>query len=267
MASDKNFKFQLPLFLFFLSLLILPGATAAQEIAGDEIILERPAENPKIDLKTKDLLNQLSSDSAVAVWVFFTDKGIKTDGQYRKAIQECSHQLSQRSVERRKKRGKRPLFDFTDIPVKKEYVDQLRSLSVRVRTVSKWLNAASVMANKNQVEEIEKLSFVRAVEKVVTFYRKEPPPSEERLKKFYEAPKDQVLGYGESYAQLAQIHVPELHYLGYSGKGVLITLLDTGYFIHHQAFEDILNEGRLVATWDFINGDEDVEDGPDIQRP
>jgi len=158
--------------------------------------------------------------------------------------------------------------------VKKEYLDELKNLNLKIRVVSRWLNAASVMANRKQTEEIEKLTSVRAMKKVAIFYRREPPPPEDRLKKFYQAPKDQlkipakagVLQYGESYAQLAQIHVPELHNLGYSGKGVLITMLDTGYFIHHQAFQNILNEGRLIATWDFINGDDDVEDGPDDQR-
>jgi hypothetical protein len=268
-------KFKLSFFLFFLFLLILPRLVVPKEIPGEKIILEYPVENPKIDFRTKNLLNKLPSDSAIAVWVFFTGKGIKTDGQYRKAIQECSYQLSERSIKRRKLRGEKPIFDFTDIPVKKEYVDELKGLNLKIRVVSKWLNAASVMANKNQIEEIEKLHFVRTIEKVATFYRKEPPSpvenpakgGEDQLKKFYETPKDQVLGYGESYAQLAQIHVPALHNLGYSGKGVLITMLDTGYFIHHLAFEHILNEGRLIATWDFINNDEDVEDGPyDHQR-
>ena len=274
MASEKNLNFRPLLFLLFLFLLILPRAAVPGQASSDKIILERPAENPKLDPKTKQVFDNLPSDSAIAVWVFFTDKGIKTEGQYRKAIQECSYQLSERSIKRRKLRGKEPIFDFTDIPVKKEYTDELEGLNLKIRVVSKWLNAASVMANKNQIQQIEKLHFVRTIEKVATFYRKEPSPpvenpakgGEDQLKKFYEAPKDQVLGYGESYAQLAQVNVPALHNLGYSGKGVLITMLDTGYFIHHRAFEHILNEGRLVATWDFINDDEDVEDGPDAQR-
>jgi serine protease AprX len=247
-------------------LLVSPSLIVPEEIPVGKIILEYPAENPKIDFRTRNLLNQLPSDSTIAVWVFFTDKGIKTDGGYKKAIQECSYQLSERSIERRKRRGKKPIFDFTDISVKREYVDTLKGLNLKIRVVSKWLNAVSVMANKDQIEEIENFSFVRTIEKVATFYRKEPPPLEGSLKKFHEAPKDQILKYGESYAQLKQIRVPELHDLGYSGDSVLITMLDTGYFIHHNAFKHILNTGRLIATWDFINGDEDVEDVPDVQR-
>lgn len=294
-------KFRLSSILFFFALLILARLTVAEEIpaymvgAGvqpfgaslqgeplpqlgerptEKVFWEYLVESPKIGLKTKSLLDKLPSDSAIAVWVFFTDKGIKTNGEYKKAIEECGYQVSERSIERRKLRGKKPIFDFTDIQVKKEYLDELKNLSVKIRVVSKWLNAASVLANKNQIEEIEKLPFVRAIKKVVTFYRKEPFVFKEDFKKIYEAPEDQlkippkagVLGYGQSLAQLAQIHVPELHNLGYSGKGVLITMLDTGYFLHHRAFEHILDEGRLVATWDFINGDEDVEDISDDQR-
>jgi serine protease AprX len=264
MVSDSIFirfkKIKFLFFLFFLSLLILPPPIVSQEIPNPRIILEYPAESPKTDFETRNWLNKLDPDSQVAVWVFFTDKGVKTEDEYKKAIEECRYQLSERSIKRRMRRGKEPLFDFADIPVKREYLDELKSSNLKIRTVSKWLNAASVLANKNQIEEIEKLPFVRAIEQVVTFYRKEPIPIEENLKKFYEAPKDQLLGYGESYAQLAQIHVPELHNLGYSGKGVLITMLDTGYFIHHPAFESILSSGRLLATWDFIEGDSDVED-------
>jgi hypothetical protein len=268
-------KFRLSSLLFFFALLlILAQLTVAEERPTEEVFWEYPVESPKISLKTTNLLDKLPSDSAIAVWVFFTDKGVKTNGEYKKAIEECGYQVSERSVERRKLRGKKPLFDFTDIPVKKEYLDELRNSNLKIRVVSKWLNAASVLANKNQIEEIEKLPFVRAIEKVVTFYRKEPFTLKEDFKKFYEAPKDQlktppkagVLGYGQSYAQLAQIHVPELHNLGYSGKGVLITMLDTGYLIHHSAFDSILNSGRLVATHDFINGDDNVEDEPDRQR-
>jgi hypothetical protein len=51
-----------------------------------------------------------------------------------------------------------------------------------------------------------------------------------------------------------------------SGKGILITILDTGFWLHHPAFDYILNSGRLIATHDFINNDDNVEDQNDQQR-
>jgi hypothetical protein len=156
--------------------------------------------------------------------------------------------------------------DFTDIRVKEEYLSELESLGARIRVVSKWLNAASILANREQVREIENLSFVRAVKKVATFRRSKPQAEEKLFKKPGGPQGVQDLPYGASYSQLEQIHVPELHRIGLSGAGVLITILDTGFFVDHPAFDSIVNSGRLIATYDFINGDEDVDDGDDYQR-
>jgi len=260
----RKFKF---LLLGSLCLILLSThASLSQDQAEGRIPFEYPVQIPKVDLKTQKFLQRLPPDSAVAVWVFFTDKGIKSSAQYKSALDRCVHQLSERSLRRRMQRGQTPWVDFTDIPVKKQYLNELENLGAKIRVVSRWLNAASVLANKQQIEKIENLPFVRAVKKVVTFTRKKPSVEEKQLKKLGKPPERQVLGYGESYAQLAQIHVPELHNLGFSGKGVLITLLDTGFFIHHPAFEHILNSGRLVATHDFINGDDDVDDQDNDQR-
>ena len=233
---------------------------------GQKIPFEYPAEVPKVDSKTQNFLKGLPPDSAVAVWVFFKDKGIKSSAQYKSALEKCVHQLSERAIRRRMQRGKAPWVDFTDIPVKKQYLNELENLSVKIRVVSRWLNAASVLANKQQIEKVKNLSFVRAVKRVMIFTRRKPLVEEKQLKKWGKPQKKQVLEYGDSYAQLAQIHVPELHGLGLSGEGVLITFLDTGFFIHHPAFEHILNSDRLVATYDFINDDEDVDDGDNNQR-
>jgi hypothetical protein len=162
-------------------------------------------------------------------------------------------------------RGRQPVVDLTDIPVRKEYIDELENLGAKVRAVSKWLNAASVSASPRQVRRIESLPFVRAVKKVATF-RQARPQAEEKLHKTWGAiPGEDDLPYGESYAQLMQIHVPELHRTGLSGEGVLITIMDTGFFINHPAFEHIVSSGRLVDTYDFINDDDDVYDGDDYQ--
>jgi subtilisin family serine protease len=37
-------------------------------------------------------------------------------------------------------------------------------------------------------------------------------------------------------------------------------MLDTGYYLHHQALKHLIDSSRIVATYDFINSDEDVED-------
>lgn len=246
--------------------LLLSQLSFAQERGEEKTNFEYPIDTPKVDLKTQKFLENLSPDSSVVMWVFFKDKGIKTFAEYKTALALCANQLSERSLTRRMLRGQSPGLDFTDIPVNKEYIVELENSGSRMRVVSKWLNAASVIANKHQIEKVKDLPFVRAVKKVVTFIRKEPLGEEKQLRKMGGTLEKQVLGYGESYDQLAQIHVPELHQLGYSGKGILITILDTGFWLHHPAFDSILNSGRLIATHDFINNDDNVEDQNDQQR-
>ncbi|MGB7062630.1 MAG: S8 family serine peptidase, partial [Candidatus Zixiibacteriota bacterium] len=252
--STKRLVFSICLLICLV--LLLPVLSVSQSKGP----FEYPIDTPKIDLKTQSFLKGLAPDSSVAVWVFFRDKGIKSAAEYEVAIDEVTRTLSERSLRRRMLRGRRPWVDFTDIPVRKEYLSELENLGARIRVVSRWLNAASVSANSSQVAGIESLSFVRAVKKVATFRRRKPRVEERLLKKSGELPGQEDLAYGGSYTQLAQIHVPELHRIGLSGAGVLITILDTGFFVDHPAFDSLVRSGRLVATYDFINDDEDVWD-------
>ncbi len=260
----KKFKFLLLAFIY--SALLSTGVSVSQNKMDGKITSTYPIGNPKVDLKTRQVLIRLPADSSLAVWVLFRDKGIKSSAEYKCALDKCLHQLSERSIKRRIKRGQTPLVDFSDIPVKREYLNELENLGVRIRVVSRWLNAASVLANRQQIQKLTALPFVRKIKKVATFTRREPKIEDVRPKKMRKDFKLYALRYGESYAQLAQIHVPELHDIGLSGEGVLITLLDTGFFIDHPAFKHILNSGRLKATHDFINGDDDVDDQDDNQR-
>lgn len=255
-------KFKPSICLSVLFVLLLPILCLSQESGPFEYAVQ----TPKVDLKTQTFLKGLQQDSSVAVWVFFTDKGVRSSAEYKTAVDQATLQLSERSLKRRMLRGRQPWVDFIDIPVKEEYLSELENLGVKIRVISKWLNAASVSANSSQVAGIESLSFVRAVKKVATFRRKKPQVEERLHKQWGEIPGKEDLPYGESYSQLTQIHVPELHRIGLSGAGVLITILDTGFFVDHPAFEHIVNSDRLVATYDFINGDDDVDDGDDNQR-
>ncbi|MFH1337143.1 MAG: S8 family peptidase [Candidatus Zixiibacteriota bacterium] len=240
--------------------------TFPREKSAAQTVLEYPAATPKIDAKTQTYLGSIPSDSTVAVWVFFTDKGIKSIDEYKTAVSLSVNQISERSMKRRALRGVKTSLDFSDLPVKGEYIEKLENYRFKIRNISRWLNAVSVMGNREQIEKVKDLPFVRAIQKVARFTRSRPSFEEKQYQGLGKLQEGQVFGYGESYAQLAQIHVPELHNVGYSGKGVLITILDTGYWLSHPAFDPILNSGRLVATRDFIHGDSNVEDENDKQR-
>ena len=151
------------------------------------------------------------------------------------------------------------MSDFSDLPVYQPYLDSLKSTGVKIKTVSRWLNAVSVLATIKDMERIAEFGFVQRIQKVATFYRP-LPEIESKAPEYKKSLVPEILDYGPSYAQLLQIHVPDLHRLGYTGKGIRIGMLDTGYFLHHRAFQYLLDSNRIVATRDFINGGTYVED-------
>jgi subtilisin family serine protease len=213
----------------------------------------------KIDNKTLVFLQKLPPDSLSSFWILFKDKGAIEQGTYEKILQENIFHFPDRAIQRRSLRGSGVLSDFSDLPVYQPYVDSLKSTGVKIKTVSRWLNAVSVLATVRDIERIAEFGFVQKIQKVATFYR--PLPEIERKAPEYKKSLiPEILDYGPSYAQLLQIHVPELHRLGYTGKGIRIGMLDTGYFLHHRAFQYLLDSNRIVATRDFINGGTYVED-------
>jgi len=69
--------------------------------------------------------------------------------------------------------------------------------------------------------------------------------------------------YGESYLQLAMLGIPELHALGYHGQGVSIGILDQGFDREMEALRHVMDEGRLLAEYDFVYGDSLTRDEDD----
>jgi hypothetical protein len=244
------------LFLFYI-LFALVSISWAQE----EAVLRYSPDIPKIETKTEEFLDQLPSGSTSSFWVFFTDKGIFSSSVYKQTIENCYSQITPKAIQRRRLRGGKELFDFTDIRVNNDYMEQIKGAGVKILSVSKWLNGVSVEASKTQLERISQFNFVRTIQKSVTFYKKNLFPEE---KTFFERPKEgfPFLNYGNSFAQLAQIHVPELHRLGYSGKGVLVCILDTGFKKDHPAFARAFDEGRVLGEYDFINHDGNTQNEP-----
>lgn len=189
----------------------------------------------------------LQGDS-VKVWIYFTDKGDLGTGL------SPAIALSAAASERRARRGAAIDFEFYDTPVNPDYVAAVSDYAIRVRVQSRWLNAVSAWVEPTALASISELPFVERVTPVAQYQRR---PVEQQPQQRLEKPHGALqLDYGESFAQLDQIGVVEMHEEGYTGEGVRILMLDTGFRLTHQAFADL----DVDSTWDFINDDVDVED-------
>jgi serine protease AprX len=226
----------------------------ARSQSGDEVSLVLPKKTPVMSERFEQFLSEKEPGERVKVWVFFTDKGIFDSGEYRSTLHRATKALTQKAASRRAKTMKPDLVDFRDLPVDHTYVSEISKYQAKLRQKSRWLNAASFEIEVSELDQISQLEFVRSIAPVLGGKRRPVPrqaPPQEPLK----GPSGLSLNYGGSYAQLQQLNVPAVHDLGYSGQGVLVCMMDTGYLKDHQAFQLADSTGRILAEWDFVNND------------
>ncbi|MEO0139932.1 MAG: S8 family peptidase [candidate division WOR-3 bacterium] len=181
-------------------------------------------------------------------WVFFTDKGPCGPADYDKAWAS----LSDRAQARRLKHNF--TVGFGDLPVYQPYISEIEELGPIFIGSSKWLNGAVFRVDDESIEKIGELPFVRETRPVAKMAHPDVKVIGGR------SPEWDTTQYGLSFDQAAMMQVPWAHEHGYDGTGVLIGFLDTGFHIkpgdRHHAFDSM----RVIAHWDFINGDTVVWD-------
>ncbi|HET7496839.1 MAG TPA: S8 family serine peptidase, partial [Candidatus Eisenbacteria bacterium] len=220
-------------------------------------------------------LARIAVEGRPALWVVFTDKGIFDERSFGAAVRDAGARLTERARARRaKEQGGRYAPDFDDVPVPGRYVDAVAATGARVRHVSKWMNAVSVMADEGEARRLAALPFVRAILPLQysrpvapvsvgptiegapgndahgSAPRPEgaaPAPQGERAATILSKPVNQS-GYGLSFTQLNGIFVPAVHDSGYSGAGVILAMFDTGFNKSHSATIQL----KRIAEWDFV---------------
>jgi serine protease AprX len=221
------------------------------------VILITTAAPQKQEKFTIRLLNEIengSAESTFTVWIYFRDKGPDAHEDLENA--RASWKL--KSLERRLRHGFKALVDEYDLPVYKPYVEAVRGSVIKIRHISRWLNAVSVEAQNKGLERVAQHRFVKKLDKVLAYTYHEPAPEIRREPEIFSPEAAaHVLDYGFSFDQNNQLDVPPLHDMGYSGSGILICMLDSGFNnLSHQALDHL----DIVATWDFVNGDPFVYD-------
>lgn len=190
------------------------------------------------------------------LWVRFTDKGFSDRASLDAAVAGLAAAADPRTVQRRTLRRTRPgLFDETDLPVARAYVAAIEATGAQVHVESRWLNAVSVRATATEAAALRALPFVARVEPVRGGRRVEDLDMAESGGSAARA------FYGLANDQLAQVNVPALHAQGFTGAGVVVGVLDTGFRTDHVAFHQPGHELQVVAAHDFINNDSNV--GPE----
>lgn len=167
----------------------------------------------------------LASYSQAHLWVFFSDKGEAAAG------------------------------DLT-APVEGGYLQSLQEQGWQVISHSRWLNAAVIKAEGVDPAQINSLPYVTEIRPVARFQRLEVEPS--RSTSLSQEGDPSTFGRAEFQNQM--IGVGHLHQQGYQGQGVVVAVLDAGFegVDAIPAFAKLRREGRILATRDFVDGDDQV---------
>lgn len=191
------------------------------------------------------------------VFVFFKDKPNKA-AFYSNPLSE----LSQKSLDRRSSLG--IALSDQDAPIEQSYITNIQNLGFTVTDYSKWLNGVAVNATPTQIQTLAQQSFVDHVESFV----RNPNGGKrtekiEKFKDLLEIGNKSALtnfNYGYGLPQANQINVRALHVAGFTGTGMTIAVIDTGFPSVNtgNAFKRLRDNGQIKGGYNFINKTSDI---------
>jgi hypothetical protein len=195
---------------------------------------------------------QEEEDSQLHVWVFLEDDPNRLERG------GSTHIATERALDRRSRRGSLSLEQYQrlDRHPDKDNLSIIHKTGAEIRHVSRWLHAVSIKATSGQIEAIAGLPFVKGMEPVRGI-RRFPIPEENRVARSRGSflSKAESLDYGPSFGQLEMLNVPAVHQQGYSGRGVLVLVLDAGFYKEHEA----IHQNRIVGEYDFVSNDTNTQ--------
>ncbi|MGB0390827.1 MAG: S8 family serine peptidase [Salibacteraceae bacterium] len=189
-------------------------------------------------------------------WIQFTDKNNSPF-----SISNPSAYLSQRAIDRRANQNIQ--ITEQDLPVNPSYVLGVeQSAAVNVLISSRWLNGIVIQTtDTNGLDAIMNLPFVdsagsRSVQK--SFFGETSSKMKLQGTKVPAEKKspnnDRSIDYGYSENQNKMIHVDYLHNLGFTGSGMVIAILDAGFYGSDTTtvLTSLFADNRVLGTWDFV---------------
>jgi hypothetical protein len=204
-------------------------------------------------------------------WVQFNDKKASSY-----SLAKPQEFLTEKSLKRRAKAG--VMLRETDLPVCPVYEEAVLKNGFAVRLTSRWFNAALVETQDSAA--IGKLDLLPFTGKILFVESRNPS----RGASYSEANAPFGLGrsarveilndrseyslsnrYGESARQIEMLNGHIFHEAGYDGRGVLIAVMDAGFYRANQmeAFDSVFKNGQVKGHYDFADLEEDVFDDDD----
>lgn len=189
------------------------------------------------------------------VFVFFKDKPNKAV-----FYANPTTELTQRSLDRRIRLG--IALNDQDAPIEPSYIQNIRNLGFTVTDYSKWMNGVAVNATAEQIIQIKSQTYVDSVESFIK-HRNRGTNDVKKVNKFEEFNNNAGktdFNYGQGLAQINQVNLRPLHIAGFTGAGMTIAVIDTGFPTVNtgSAYARIRNNGQIKGGYNFVNKSSDI---------
>ncbi len=246
--------------LFFLILTAIITSAPAMAAAASHSDSANPAKfSPALAhaLQAKDAPGQV-----LPVWVYFVPRDL-TATQRDRALSLAEKELNKDTASRRA-RVRQPGQSLAlegDLPLDQRHLDLAAATGARLRHPSRWLGAASYNATPRQIQALAALDCVRRVDLVRKAVETRPVPATGDPLPPTSPAKNWSLDYGASLNTLEMINVPQVHEMGFTGAGVKLAFLDSGFRLTHEAMVHV----PVLAAYDMAGDDSvvDWEEGED----
>jgi len=192
-------------------------------------------------------------------FIRFTDKN---NNPY--SLSNPSAFLSAKAIARRTTQGIG--YNNYDLPVTPQYLAGVAATGATLWAVSKWFNGVSIsVPDTNTFNAVMALSYVQNITRVYKmplktgtnkFDLEKVHTSTSSFANERNGNSDQIqsYSYGISYNQIHLMNGEYLHNLGYHGEGMVIALLDAGYYHADQLapFDSMFAGNQVLGTWNFV---------------
>ena len=188
-------------------------------------------------------------------WVYFTDKP-----NVAQSLSNPISILTQRAIDRKNLHS--VAIDERDVPVNESYIASLKAQTgITVRAKSKWFNSAHVIGSVANINALTGLAFVDRVVFADDALNSGSKSSSTTLARPSDKLDAQIeFTYGNTANQVQQINIDALHALDYTGEGLIIAVLDSGFpnVSTMGAFQRLRDNGDLLNGYDFVNRNPNV---------
>ena len=170
--------------------------------------------------------------------------------------------LSAKAIQRRVEQ--QIAIDSTDLPVNATYINQVVNQGVAFHSASKWMNGVIIeTADSSLMSLIRGLPFVKKVEYTGKKFAVQAAPAvrskrmdpDDESEFEYDFDHAYAYEYGYAAAQTNQLNGSALHDAGYTGKDIIIGVLDAGFrnVDINPAFDSLRVQNRLLGVKNIID--------------